>query len=356
MLAESPLLTVLVYVSLGLVVLWTVRLARVKRRNPLVWGGIALVLIVVAETMVPDVPSIIGMAPMVALLFLKPVPTAAPEPAPEAVTCPKCHAYHAAGHSYCVNCGWELRRPYVDDPQAGGETRRSTVVESPPREATSAAGAPPPEVSPMEQQSRVEETFPGIADSGPVEEAESQGSEVIGQPAGAEFSSDAEHPAETGLASDGTERALEGAAADSASTGRDPATEPAAEVGEPATESVPNWAPPEPAAGGDVSSPSVTAVPVEMEEPAGEQRSGFDSVPTFRQPLTPALFTGRGAEYRGEGRFQEAVDQFTKAIALDGQYRAALEGRREAYLQLGLDAKAAEDQELLNSLAEDPQA
>ena len=159
MLAESPLLTVLVYVSLGLVVLWTVRLARVKRRNPLVWGGIALVLIVVAETMVPDVPSIIGMAPMVALLFLKPVPTAAPDPAPETVTCPKCHAYHAAGHSYCVNCGWELRRPFTEDPQAGGEAMRSAAVESAPREPTATVEAPPPEASPTipVEEERVEE-------------------------------------------------------------------------------------------------------------------------------------------------------------------------------------------------------
>ena len=92
-----------------------------------------------------------------------------------------------------------------------------------------------------------------------------------------------------------------------------------------------------------------------VEDAAALGRVGFDAMPTFRQPLTPALFTGRGAEYSGEGRFQEAVDQFTKAIALDGKYRAALEGRRDAYLRLGLEAKAAEDEELLNSLAEDPQ-
>ncbi len=316
MLAESPLLTALVYVSLGLVVLWTVRLARVKRRNPLVWGGIALVLIVVAETMVPNVPSIIGMAPMVALLFLKPVPTAAPEPTPETVTCPKCHAYHAAGHSYCVNCGWELRRPYVEDPQAGGETMRSAAVESPPREPTAAAEAPPPEVSPAIS---VEEE--------PVEEERETWDPPYAEPV-------TEPEAPKAGASE------EPAAVDSA----DGEGSSEAEV---ATDAVPEEA------AGETERYALDAPEV---EDAAAGRVGFDSMPTFRQALTPALFTGRGAEYSGEGRFQEAVDQFTKAIALDGRYRAALEGRREAYLQLGLEAKAAEDQELLNSLAEDPQA
>ena len=319
MLAESPLLTVLVYVSLGLVVLWTVRLARVKRRNPLVWGGIALVLIVVAETMVPDVPSIIGMAPMVALLFLKPVPTAAPEPTPETVTCPKCHAYHAAGHSYCVNCGWELRRPYVEDPQVSGETMRSAAVESPPREPTAAAEAPQPEVSPI-----------SVAEE-PVEEERETWAPPVAEPA-----TEPEAP----KASASEEAAAVGPADGEPGSEREPAAADAV-----ADES---------AGAGETERYDPDAPAVEDASEPG--RVGFDSMPTFRQALTPALFTGRGTEYSGEGRFQEAVDQFTKAIALDGQYRAALEGRREAYLQLGLEAKAAEDQELLNSLAEDPQA
>ena len=318
MLAESPLLTVLVYVSLGLVVLWTVRLARVKRRNPLVWGGIALVLIVVAETMVPNVPSIIGMAPMVALLFLKPVPTAAPEPTPETVTCPKCHAYHAAGHSYCVNCGWELRRPYVEDPQAGGETMRSAAVESPPREATAAAEAPQPEVSPTI-----------TAGDGPVE-----ADRETWAPPDAEPVTEPEAP----KADAREEPAAVGPADGEPSTEREPAATDA--IADEEAGDTERYAPDGPA----------------VEDAAEPGRAGFDAMPTFRQALTPALFTGRGAEYSGEGRFQEAVDQFTKAIALDGQYRPALEGRREAYLRLGLDAKAAEDEELLNSLAEDPQA
>ena len=314
MLAESPLLTVLVYVSLGLVVLWTARLARVKRRNPLVWGGIALVLIVVAETMVPNVPSIIGMAPMVALLFLKPVPAAAPEPAPETVTCPKCHAYHAAGHSYCVNCGWELRRPYSEEPQGAGEPMRSAAVDTGPREATATA-EPPPEVSaaiPAEDDrdawapSNAEAVNePETAMSDPYEETEAA------EPEGGEPVAEAEPEVH-----------------DSA---EDEASEARATVAD---------------------APEIS----EAAEAAEPERAGFGSIPTFRQPLTPALFTGRGVEYSGESRFQEAVDQFTKALALDGQYRPALEGRRDAYLQLSLDAKAAEDQELLNSLPDNPEA
>ena len=52
----------------------------------------------------------------------------------------------------------------------------------------------------------------------------------------------------------------------------------------------------------------------------------------------------------GEGRIQEAIDQFTKAIALDPKHREAFEGRAEAYTQQGRGERAAEDYRRIQAL------
>ena len=79
-------------------------------------------------------------------------------------------------------------------------------------------------------------------------------------------------------------------------------------------------------------------VPVEPLPPAPPPK------PAFRFPLTAAGLTERGVSLFTQGRIQEAVDQFTKAIALDPNYRPAWAKRAEAYLRLGLSQKAEEDQ------------
>ncbi len=72
--------------------------------------------------------------------------------------------------------------------------------------------------------------------------------------------------------------------------------------------------------------------------------------PAFRFPLTAAGLTERGVSLITQDRVQEAVDQFTKAIALDPDYRPAWAKRAEAYLRLGLSQKAEEDQRRLEGI------
>jgi Tfp pilus assembly protein PilF len=69
-----------------------------------------------------------------------------------------------------------------------------------------------------------------------------------------------------------------------------------------------------------------------------------------RYPITPAGFTERGSALMAEGKFQIAIDQFTKAIALDPAYRPAWVRRAEAHRRLGREGKAREDRLHLDTL------
>ena len=226
------------YFSLGLVILWTVRLARSKGQNPWLWGGVSLLLMAIPSM------QLLGMIPMVVLLFYR-RGSRATSPSREAtVICPKCSAHHAAGHNFCVNCGWQLERPY---PQ---ETKLQQSESSP---AAAAATA-----EPVSQDDVAEET---------------------------------------------------------------PAPVFASEQANAAEEVIP------------------------VEEPPPPVRK-----PLSRLPITAASMTERGIALFTQGRIQEAVDQFTKAIALDPNYQPAWARRAEAYLRLGLSQKAEEDQRRLKAI------
>ena len=71
--------------------------------------------------------------------------------------------------------------------------------------------------------------------------------------------------------------------------------------------------------------------------------------PPARPLPTPANLTERGLTLFNQGRFQEAIDQFTKAIALDPKYREAWEHRAEAYGRLGRDERQKADQRRLEA-------
>ena len=66
-------------------------------------------------------------------------------------------------------------------------------------------------------------------------------------------------------------------------------------------------------------------------------------------PTAPTMVS-RGLERFNEGKFQEAIDQFTKAIALDPDYAEAWERRSEAYSQLGRSQQAEDDRQHLRGL------
>jgi Tfp pilus assembly protein PilF len=65
---------------------------------------------------------------------------------------------------------------------------------------------------------------------------------------------------------------------------------------------------------------------------------------------TAASMTERGVRLFNQGRIQESLDQFTKAIALDPNYVDAWAHRAEAYARLGRGAEAAEDRRRLETL------
>jgi Tfp pilus assembly protein PilF len=68
------------------------------------------------------------------------------------------------------------------------------------------------------------------------------------------------------------------------------------------------------------------------------------------RPLTAETLTERGVSLLDEGRVQEAIDQFTKAIALNARYRRAWSLRAEAYDKLGRNREAAEDLRRLEAI------
>ncbi|MDE2842427.1 MAG: tetratricopeptide repeat protein [Chloroflexota bacterium] len=84
--------------------------------------------------------------------------------------------------------------------------------------------------------------------------------------------------------------------------------------------------------------------PVEPEVPAQPE-------PRPARPLpTPTNLTERGIELFNQGRFQEAIDQFTKAIALDPNYREAWARRAEAYGRVGRPERQKADQSRLEAI------
>ena len=82
-----------------------------------------------------------------------------------------------------------------------------------------------------------------------------------------------------------------------------------------------------------------------------EAAPAFSMAPlSITRPLTAAGMTDLGLSLFNQGRVREAVDQFTKAIALDPRYREAWANRAKAYSELGLSEKAAADRQQLEAI------
>ncbi len=253
------------YFLQGAIVLWTLRLARSRGQNPWLWGGAAILLTMASRLLGLNegtLPVILGMAPMVFLLFFRKAPQAPIDVPEDRIICPKCQAYHATGHNFCVNCGWQLDRPYAPE---GAAPEALTKVEQPEAAATLASEAPADVIPAVHEEGEA-----GASSTVMASEQATTADSLEGQP-----------------------------------------VEPIP------TEPIPAEPPPKPA---------------------------------FRFPLTAAGLTERGVSLITQGRVQEAVDQFTKAIALDPDYRPAWAKRAEAYLRLGLSQKAEEDQRRLEGI------
>jgi tetratricopeptide (TPR) repeat protein len=93
----------------------------------------------------------------------------------------------------------------------------------------------------------------------------------------------------------------------------------------------------------------VAATPAAPPPPAPEPQPQ-PKPPRVHRPPTAAGMTERGLALFGQGKIQEAIDQFTKAIALDPSYLAAWQRRAEAYQRLGRPKEAAEDIRRLQAL------
>ena len=244
---------ILLYISLGLAVLWSIRMAQSKRRNPFVWAGLTFALMLIPTLLLPSLPPILGITPLLILVFLKPSKPVGDTSIPDQIICPKCTAPHMGGYNYCVNCGWEPAKPYSD-----------TSVSSDPVELVSDPVSKSSEPVEYESQPHITST---TSDAETYEKSESE------------------------LEISPTERHVE-----------------------------------------------------------DKKLSEEAQAPIVVRPTTAAGFTDLGIKLSEEGRHREAIDQFTKSIALDSKYALAWEKRAESYKILGLNDKSSQDLDHLKGL------
>ena len=144
-----------------------------------------------------------------------------------------------------------------------------------------------------------------------------------------------------------------------------PAAEPVARLEPETPETVKQE--PGPLADEPVEAGNVAAGQPVAEPPAAETAAvGEEPTPPAETPAEPvrpwgvlepstiptaSLMTARGLKLLGEGRTQEAIDQFTKAIALDPDYREAWERRAEGYTQQGRLELADADNRRIQALS-----
>lgn len=238
---------ILLYLSLALVVMWTVRLALSKGRSPFLWGGASLMLM-----FLPPHWRILSMVPMLVLLFISRKTRPQTNIRPGRVDCPRCQTQHANSDRYCMNCGWELGKPYSEPAASAKNVSGVTTAKAELEKVAASSKVASPET---------------------------------------------------------------------------PAPEAPASI--------------KPTAEEDKATPKEASAPQEKPEVA---------VPVFSKLPTAASMTERGVGMFNQGRIQEAIDQFTKAIALDPTFKEAWAHRAEAYARLGRRKEAAEDSRRLEAI------
>ena len=106
----------------------------------------------------------------------------------------------------------------------------------------------------------------------------------------------------------------------------------------------------------DAAAPAPTDEPQLADVPASAGQAPLPpDAPPAKAPVphgvpTATSMTERGVRLFNQGRIQESIDQFTKAIALDPNYTQAWARRAEAYARLGRGEEAAEDRRRLEAL------
>ena len=86
-------------------------------------------------------------------------------------------------------------------------------------------------------------------------------------------------------------------------------------------------------------------------QPEPEEAQRPWGIPVPGPAPTAEGMTARGEVLLSEGKLQEAIDQFTKAIALDPRHREAFEKRAEAYSRQGRQERAEEDYRQVQALS-----
>lgn len=294
---------ILLLLSLGIIVVWTTRLARSKGLNPWMWGIGSVLLIALAWNIGREFLGPVVMAPLIFLLLFR-SPLFRRSRKDVEIPCPSCGAPYTGGLNFCVQCGWDLSRIPEDAAQAGEEgsagepETAGNVAQAAEAQAEDANLAPSPLSQPQTD----------AGESTPVQEPVASG--PVAQDPASEAASGSDTAAGT------------------------------------APEPVPDSAPvpePQPALAQDAvanpEEPPVTPPPEAAPSPA----------PVPRMAPTAANLTERGVTLFNQGRYQEAIDQFTKAIALDGNYREAWERRAEAYGKMGRAERQKADQRRLEA-------
>ena len=287
---------ILLVISLGIVVIWTSRLAHSKGLNPWLWAIGSVLLIAIAWTSSRQFLGVVVMAPLVFLLLYR-SPLFRRNRMPASMPCPRCGAAETGGLNFCVQCGWDLSQTYADSPQA--DAGNPLESDSTPAETPTAATPEAAAQEPREKEPAAEEITAPVFPTSREESTEAESPGAVEPPPAPEREQEPETQpaAEPVLAMEAMERE----------------TEPAA-------------APEPPPASAPTPQPQARRIP------------------------TAANMTERGIALFSQGRFQEAVDQFTKAIALDPKYRLAWERRAEAYGRLGRRERQAADQQHLEAI------
>lgn len=200
--------------------------------------------------------------------------------------CPKCASAHSPNQNFCTKCGWDLSREYTPE---SSDTVLASEMHQPQASSTATIDRP---------------------------------TDTSGEPSAAATPPSSEAAAE-------------------------PVRPPAeGEDTEQATESAPQ---PDPQAPADEGLGGQEGEPTEP-EPELEAPPRPWGLPQPGPAPTAEVMTARGAALLSEGKLQEAIDQFTKAIALDPKHREAFERRAEAYTQQGRGERAEEDYRQIQAL------